>query len=355
MSKMSGSISILVCDINRSEKEVNIGFFVKTSLVQFKTSQFPCLRSYSDFLRFDEGLASKYPGRFIPILPKFQGKMAEIPDNVIAQGLQHYLSKIAAHPVLSLDGGFQIFLEGGEIIKKKQPVIINESVKEISRDKGRRVGEPDPFFDDKRIYLNVQEQNLRNCVRIAGKLVKQDANVAAAIKETSEKFYKVGEVVKEKDLQRGIGQLSMELFNYSTYLTQKSEAEQTILLNLFHQQLQELMPPRISIENRLQMIEDHEKLVKSYATRRDVIEKNRENQFKLQPELSELDKSSHKLRDLIKNTSEVIKDEFEAAENEKQVTFKTNLTEFAQCQIYYELKILELFEVLHMNLQQITN
>jgi len=122
-----GAFSIVVSEITRTEKEISVKVSTKTKLAQFKTANFFSIRTYTDFLWLSDEISTKHLGSIVPILhPKSQIKMTENLDKIFCQALQKFLTKIADHPVMSLDPNFQKFLEGEPVnfTKKLKPKLL---------------------------------------------------------------------------------------------------------------------------------------------------------------------------------------------------------------------------------------
>jgi len=90
---------------------------VKTTLNNFKNSEFEVLRRYKDFVWLREQLAEKHKGYLIPPLPekallnRFNTEFLEYRR----RELEKFLQRIIVHPVLSESVELQTFLESTEI------------------------------------------------------------------------------------------------------------------------------------------------------------------------------------------------------------------------------------------------
>jgi len=99
------------------------------------------------------------------------------------------------------------------------------------------------------------------------------------------------------------------------------------------------------------MSHDYDKSLKNTKSKREAYEKIRssaqskpEKVTKAQSDVAEAEKQESDAKDMFFNTTENLKSEFARSDQARLVDFKSHLTEAIQHQIYYEKKILQLFQ-----------
>ncbi|KAI9224394.1 Vps5 C terminal like-domain-containing protein [Blastocladiella britannica] len=155
----------------------------KTTASGFK-SESSVSRRYSDFLWLSQRLASSHLGIVVPGLPEKQA-LGRFQDDFIESrrvGLQLFLRKVAAHPLLGKDEAFRLFLEVDafkeQIVDEKPPT---------APPKGK-MREIDPWFEERREKLEDREMQLKT-------LFKSVDQLSGAIRDVATAHFEFGETM----------------------------------------------------------------------------------------------------------------------------------------------------------------
>jgi len=115
-----------------------------------------------------------------------------------------------------------------------------------------------------------------------------------------------------------------------------------------------------ALDNRLKFSSDYDRALKNTRSKRENYEKLKSNPqskpekvSKAQSDVAEAEKEESDAKDLFFNTTESLKLEFDRADQERLQDFKSRLSETVQNQIYYEKKILQMFQELLPELENI--
>ena len=115
-----------------------------------------------------------------------------------------------------------------------------------------------------------------------------------------------------------------------------------------------------ALDNRLKFSSDYDRALKNTRSKRENYEKLKSNPqskpekvSKAQSDVAEAEKEESDAKDLFFNTTESLKSEFDRADQERLQDFKSRLSETVQNQIYYEKKILQMFQELLPELENI--
>jgi len=235
-------------------------------------------------------------------------------------------------------------------------------MKDFTKDIMKKGSEQDSYFDDKRAFVNIHESSTKNCIKQLEKVHKCGALLSHQIGDLGSKFTVVGESTTEENLSRGIRKVGKELEAYSSTYSQSVENQYETLGEMFSQSHRDLQASKIALDARLTMSNNYDKAIKNNKSKREAHEKLKaspasksEKLSKAQSDVAEAEKQESDSKDLFNNTTENLKTEFVRAEKERVADFKSRLTEFVQNQIYYENKVLEIFEGLLSEVENISS
>jgi len=353
----------VVSELTRNDKEISVKVSTKTKLAQFKTGNFFSIRTYADFQWLSDEMPAKHLGCIVPLLPPKTAKISDNLDKIFCQALQKFLQRIGDHPVMSLDPNFQKFLEGEPVTaakKSQNQMALKDSFKEFSKDMLKKGAEQDSYFDDKRAFVNIHETSTKNCIKHLEKLHKHGLMLSNHIGDLGVKFTTVGESTTEENLSRGIRKVGKDLESYSSTFLKSTESQHELLGEMLNQLQRDLISSKAALDARLEMSNNYDKAIKNNKSKREAHEKLKsapgskpEKISKAQSDVAEAEKQESDAKDLFNNTTENLKAEFMRAEKERVIDFKARLTEHVQNQIYFENQVLEIFEGLLAEVENI--
>lgn len=134
-----------------------------------------------------------------------------------------------------------------------------------------------------------------------------------------------------------------------------------IVGEIYLQGLRDLQSSEDALNNRLTMSSDYDKALKSTRNKRETYEKLKSNPqskpekvTKAQNDVAEAEKEESDAKDMFFNTTESLKAEFTRTDQERVTDFRDRLSEAVQSQVYYEKKILKIFQDLLPELESIS-
>ncbi|XP_046683907.1 sorting nexin-4-like isoform X2 [Homalodisca vitripennis] len=177
----------------RANSALNIREYYTVYLIETKTlnKEWPAVtrslgllwRRYTEFEQLRAYLEVTYPWAIVPPLPEKRPLYTwqNIPNDTFdpdfvdrrRAGLENFLHRIAAHPILSKDQIFLGFLqqeEGWKETVKKTGYLQHAETKLRALSIGVRLKSADPRFDDIKSYATGLHGNLHNLLRIRAKL-----------------------------------------------------------------------------------------------------------------------------------------------------------------------------------------
>jgi sorting nexin-1/2 len=165
---------------------------MQTSAKEYRSGEVTVTRRFREFLWLAEELTNNNPGIIVPPAPE---KMAlgRFEEDFVANRcvlLHRMLQNIVAHPVLQRDPSLRIFLESEtfkyEVQDKKKKEDggksssafsfmskIGDAVSNATSIVSTKVDDPDPYFENKRIYVEELETQFKNLLKAVDGLIKQ--------------------------------------------------------------------------------------------------------------------------------------------------------------------------------------
>lgn len=309
-------------------------------------------RRYRDFLWLYNSLHNSNPGVVVPPPPEKQAVGRFDTDFVESrrQALERMLNKIAGHPILHHDADLKIFLESDSFnidVKNKEnrepdlgqnkgmlsSIGINVSVGSSS---GKFV-EHDDWFQDRRIYLDALETQLKSLLKAIDTVMTQHKSLAEAA----------------GDFAISLGNLAqVELSPSFSGPLQGLSALQLRIKELYERQAQQdVLTLGITIDEYIRLISSvkqafsqRQKAFHSWHAAESELQKRRTTQEKLlrqgksqQDKLNEVgagvsdaEKKAHQARLLFEDMGRLMRVELERFEREKVEDFKSGIETFLE-------------------------
>jgi len=234
----------------------------KTTSPLFSKASFSVLRRFSDFLWLYDALSANNPGVVVPPVPE-KNPFGRFQDTFIEQrrlGLQQCITKIANHPVLQKDPDLKFFLESDNFsleIKHRAAVgdrgagglmaSIGSSIV------GSKFFEADEWFDQKKIYFDSLENQLKGLAKAIDIVTKSRQEVSAALGEFSDTVQELSSSDLSKTMVVGLATLA-EVERKSKELQDIQARQETVLLiNTVDEYIRLIASVRLAFASRIRI------------------------------------------------------------------------------------------------------
>ncbi|EME48748.1 hypothetical protein DOTSEDRAFT_40035 [Dothistroma septosporum NZE10] len=336
----------------------------RTTSKAFMNPAMTVTRRYRDFLWLYERLHENNPGVVVPPPPEKQ-QMGRFDLNFIESrrmALERMMNKIAAHPVLQMDGDLKTFLESESFnvaIKHstgKDPLLGGSESKGFMGSiglgsSGGKFVEHDDWFHDRRIYLDALENQLKALQKSTDTVVAQRKGLAESCGEFSASLHNLAAVELSPSLSGPLDALGdLQLRIQELYHRQALQDILTIGIVIDEyirligsvkkafEQRQKAYHSWHSSETKLQEIKKgQDKLLRAGRTQQDRI-------GQMQADVADAERRVHASRLLFEDMGRLMRSELDRFEREKVEDFKSGVETFLESAIEAQKELIELWE-----------
>ncbi|KAF7193121.1 Vacuolar protein sorting-associated protein vps5 [Pseudocercospora fuligena] len=349
---------------NAASSHTVYSVITRTTSKAFMNPTMTVTRRYRDFLWLYERLHDTNPGVVVPPPPEKQA-VGRFDTNFIESrrmALERMVNKIAAHPVLQMDGDLKTFLESESFnvaIKHsgKDPLLGGSESKGIMSSiglggsSGGKFVEHDDWFHDRRIYLDALETQLKALQKSTDTVVAQRKGLAESCAEFSASLHNLAAVELSPSLSGpldALGDLQLRVQE----LYQRQAMQDILTLGIVideyirligsvkkaFEQRQKAYHSWHSAESKLQEIKkQQEKLLRAGRTQQDRI-------GQMQADLADAERRVHASRLLFEDMGRLMRTELDRFEREKVEDFKSGVETFLESAVEAQKELIELWE-----------
>lgn len=323
----------------------------KTTSKAYNAPTFTVTRRYRDFLWLYEQLHSNNPGVVVPPPPEKQ-TMGRFDVEFIEhrrQALEKMINKIAAHPILHMDGDLKTFLESEAFNvdikhkdRAKDPLASSESKGLMSTiglgaSSGSKFIEHDDWFHDRRVYLDALENQLKALQRSIDAVVAQRKSLAESCGEFSASLHTLAAVELSPSLSGpldALGDLQIriqELYHRQAMqdiLTLGIVIEEYIRLigsvkKAFEQRQKSFHAWHSAETKLLEIRKQQDKLLRAGRSQQDRI-------AQMSADVNDAERRVHQARLLFEDMGRLMRTELDRFEREKVDDFKSGVETFLE-------------------------
>ncbi|TXT16015.1 hypothetical protein VHUM_00518 [Vanrija humicola] len=332
----------------------------KTTSPHYRRGEFSVLRRFSDFLWLYEQLLANNPGVFVPPVPdkhvfgRFQDQFIETRRSA----LQRCLTKITSHPILQLDPDLRLFLESDSFAldiknRGKPPADPQQSTGVLASWTGPRYVEQDDWFDQKKLYLDHLETQLKGMSKSLDVASKARLELANTVGEFSDAAQTLAESDLGAAMCAALGRLAELTKKERTFGEEQATSDVAQLLNLADEYVRFIGSVRLAFASRVRAYHTAQAADKEVQRVRLAREKARQ-QGKLADRaaasLAELGEAERRSRDAaadFEGQSKLVKAEFARFERERVDEFRKTLTIHLDGQIARQRELVTAWEDYH--------
>lgn len=350
----------------------------KTSHPNFKTDAGSVTRRYSDFRWLFHALENKHPGIVVPPPPDKQAVGRFNEDFVEARraALETMLQKVARHHLLQDDPDLQLFLQSEQLnqdIKHSHsaPGGAAGSEEEAWIEEGSGSGlmsslsssfsfsksfiETDPWFSDKRGYVDVLESHLKSMSRGLELVVHQRKDLAESMGDVAAVLSSLGTVEISKHLSNVLYQFSDAVERIKEICARQSQQDMVTLGSTLDEYLRVIGSVRSTFSQRskhFQVIQNIEsELTKRKANLDKLLRQGKTQQQRLnvlKDQVQEYEKKLVNAKVKFDDVSSTIKKEVDVRfENEKFDDFRNAIEIFLENAIEAQKEAIEVWETFY--------
>lgn len=350
----------------------------KTSHPNFKTDAGSVTRRYSDFRWLFHALENKHPGIVVPPPPDKQAVGRFNEDFVEARraALETMLQKVARHHLLQDDPDLQLFLQSEQLnqdIKHSHsaPGAAGGSEEEAWIEEGSGSGlmsslsssfsfsksfiETDPWFSDKRGYVDVLESHLKSMSRGLELVVHQRKDLAESMGDVAAVLSSLGTVEISKHLSNVLYQFSDAVERIKEICARQSQQDMVTLGSTLDEYLRVIGSVRSTFSQRskhFQVIQNIEsELTKRKANLDKLLRQGKTQQQRLnvlKDQVQEYEKKLVNAKVKFDDVSSTIKKEVDVRfENEKFDDFRNAIEIFLENAIEAQKEAIEVWETFY--------
>jgi len=331
---------------------------VKTTLSNFKNSEFEVLRRYKDFVWLREQLAEKHKGYLIPPLPekallnRFNTEFLEYRR----RELEKFLQRIIVHPVLSESVELQTFLESAEILSappkappKKESSsglfsFLGSSIETISNLNSTAQNEPDQWFDAKKNYIIALENHLIALGKATSQIIKKRKEMTQAQSDfgLASSLLASSEADQDQWTSVSFNRLS-EITTQITTLDEKLADDQTAFFeDVIRDYIRILGAVKEMLTARGEKLIVYQNATKQLEMKKDKFEKGKGvANTKVEKEIEEAEKKMEETKEDFNNISNICKLELQRFESTKLQDIKNLLIKLTQININHDLLVID--------------
>ncbi|KAL1413158.1 Vacuolar protein sorting-associated protein vps5 [Vanrija albida] len=332
----------------------------KTTSPHYRRGEFSVLRRFSDFLWLYEALLANNPGVFVPPVPdkhvfgRFQDQFIETRRSA----LQRCLTKITSHPILQLDPDLRLFLESDSFAldiknRGKAPTDTPPNTGVLASWTGPRYVEQDDWFDQKKLYLDHLETQLKGVSKSLDVASKARLELAHTVGEFSDASQALAESDLGAAMCAALGRLADLTKKERTFGEEQATSDVAQLLNLADEYVRFIGSVRLSFASRVRAYHTAQAADKEVQRVRQARDKARQ-QGKLADRaaasLAELGEAERRSRDAAADfeaQSKLVKAEFARFERERVDEFRKTLTIHLDGQIARQRELVTAWEEYH--------
>ncbi|KAG5361750.1 Sorting nexin-1 [Yarrowia sp. C11] len=350
----------------------------KTSHPNFKTDAGSVTRRYSDFRWLFHALENKHPGIVVPPPPDKQAVGRFNEDFVEARraALETMLQKVARHHLLQDDPDLQLFLQSEQLnqdIKHSHstPGGAGGAEEEAWIDEGSGSGlmsslsssfsfsksfiETDPWFSDKRGYVDVLESHLKSMSRGLELVVHQRKDLAESMGDVAAVLSSLGTVEISKHLSNVLYQFSDAVERIKDICARQSQQDMVTMGSTLDEYLRVIGSVRSTFSQRskhFQVIQNIEsELTKRKANLDKLLRQGKTQQQRLnvlKDQVQEYEKKLVNAKVKFDDVSSTIKKEVDVRfENEKFDDFRNAIEIFLENAIEAQKEAIEVWETFY--------
>lgn len=313
---------------------------------------FTVTRRYRDFLWLYERLHDNNPGVVVPPPPEKQA-LNRFEANFIESrrmALERMVNKIAAHPILQMDGDLKTFLEsesfnvaikhsGRDPLLGESKGIMSSIGISVSSGSGKFI-EHDDWFHDRRIYLDALENQLKALQKCTDTVVAQRKALSESCGDFSMSLHNLAAVELSPSLSGPLDALGdLQLRIQELYQRQAMQDVLTVGIVIDEyirmigsvkkafEQRQKSYHSWHQAEQKLQEIKkQHDKLMRAGRTQQDRI-------GQMQADVGDAERRVHQMRLLFEDMGRLMRTELDKFEREKVEDFKSGIETFLESAI----------------------
>lgn len=326
---------------------------VKTSLPQYKTQDFSCVRRFSQFLWLRTQLLDHHKGYMIPPLPekqiinRFNAEFVEFRR----RELERFLFRLVSHPVLIKSPWLQMFLETENLVQKEVPKPVEEKKQTgfFSSLVGNSFSggftsqnEPDQWFDAKKNYIIALENQLNALAKSANMLVKKQKELSQvyvdfglsssllASTESDHSAWVSNSFGKLAEMSAQVSNLHESLVDNETVYFEDSIRDYVRIIGAAKEMLAVRNEKLVAYQNISKQLEDKkQKLAKTHGN------------TKLHKEIDDFEPKVDEAKAEFNAISEICKSELLRFESTKALEIKKILVKFTQTNINFGLQVMD--------------
>ncbi|MCJ1394954.1 Vacuolar protein sorting-associated protein 5 [Xylographa bjoerkii] len=341
----------------------------KTSSKAYKQSEFAVSRRYRDFLWLYNSLHTNNPGVVVPPPPEKQA-VGRFDTNFVESrrsALERMLNKTAAHPILQHDSDLKIFLESDSFnmdVKHrdhKEPGL-GESKGMFSAigfggSGGGKFIEHDDWFQDRKVYLDALENQLKALLKAIDSVVIQRKALADAAGDFSASLHALSTVELSPSLSGPLEGLSdLQLRIRELYERQAQQDVLTLGITV-DEYIRLIASIKTAFNQRQKSFHTwhaaEAELQKRRTTQEKVLRQGKTQQDRLnqlQADVGEGERKCHQARLLFEDMGRLMRGELERFEREKVEDFKSGVETFLEGAVEAQKELIELWETFLMQL-----
>ncbi|KAK4159125.1 Vps5 C terminal like-domain-containing protein [Cladorrhinum sp. PSN259] len=340
----------------------------KTSSKAYKQPEFEVKRRYRDFLWLYTTMHANNPGVVVPPPPEKQA-VGRFESNFVEArraALEKMLNKIAAHPMLQLDGDLKLFLESETFNidvkhKERKEPNLGESKGVLGSlgfgGSSNKFVEQDDWFHERRVYLDALENQLRALLKAMDSMVAQRKAMAEAAGDFSASLHALSTVELSPQLSGPLDALSdLQLTIRDVY---DRQAQQDVLT--FGIIIEEYIRLIASVK---QAFTQRQKAFQSWHTTESELQKRKTAHDKLlrqgksqqdrlnqvNAEVADAERKVHQARLLFDDMGRLMRSELDRFEREKVEDFKSAVETFLESAVEAQKELIEKWETFLMQL-----
>ncbi|MCJ1420712.1 Vacuolar protein sorting-associated protein 5 [Xylographa parallela] len=341
----------------------------KTSSKAYKQPEFAVTRRYRDFLWLYNSLHTNNPGVVVPPPPEKQA-VGRFDTNFVESrrsALERMLNKTAAHPILQHDSDLKIFLESDAFnmdVKHrdhKEPGL-GESKGMFSSigfggSGGGKFIEHDDWFQDRKVYLDALENQLKALLKAIDSVVIQRKALAEAAGDFSASLHALSTVELSPSLSAPLEGLSdLQLRIRELYERQAQQDVLTLGITV-DEYIRLIASIKTAFNQRQKSFHTwhaaEAELQKRRTTQEKVLRQGKTQQDRLnqlQADVGEGERKCHQARLLFEDMGRLMRGELERFEREKVEDFKSGVETFLEGAVEAQKELIELWETFLMQL-----
>ncbi|KNE60844.1 hypothetical protein AMAG_06610 [Allomyces macrogynus ATCC 38327] len=270
-------------------------------------------RRYSEFLWLYQRLVTQHPGIVVPGTPEKQaiGRFSEGFVEHRRVGLQVFLRKVAAHPVLRTDPAFQMFVEAESLKDEIQ------ADKNVTLPPKAKMNEIDPWFEEKRRQVDQFEAQIKALNKSLDLLATRQRETATAHYELAETLAMLAEVELPHPFGRRVEMLAETHKRVRDLLFAMATIDLGAMQTALDDQLRTVAAIRVATQLRANAYVHWQALETAVLKKEAAVKKSRVQMPALEAEVYELTQQRAAAKNLFETTSMTLRQELERVDQDK--------------------------------------